>query len=1108
MDNQLPTRKALVEDSKRTWNVPAGVLSQTNGSSAPAESSSLKRVFLRKSAVLNPEAMLGGAREDAVWPSVAGYEILGELGRGNMGVVYKARQVSLNRLVALKMVRTGAHAGQQELKRFLAEAQLVARLQHPNFVQVFEVGVQDGLPFFSMELIEGGNLKDKLAGKPLPFRQAARLICTLAQAMGVAHQNGVVHRDLKPANILLGAAGSRESHFHGLQSDVEVGELGFRLYMPKITDFGLAKQLQQDGGQTESGVIMGTPNYMAPEQAEGRSRDVGPPADVYALGAILYELLTGQPPYNAESPAETILQIFHREPISPSRLQPRLPRDLETICLRCLQKDPHRRYATAQELADDIGRFLASEPIVARPASPAELVWKWARRHPVLATVASCGVMAVMALVGLSLVHQADLEEKLIQARADEGNARKAEEDAQTLSRLAELRAQGKELLHGGERAIAARDWRTAEIQLLLARDKLSAAPELSDLKAIADRLLGQATLQVTDRKRYQSFLHYRDQALFHATLFTGTDLATSLHETRTAAAAALSLFGVTLDSDSQPALAGTALDTNQQAEVRAGCYEMLMVLADAVAQPLPEQNEQTRQQQARDAIKILKRAAASGPATRAYHLRHAHFLRQAGDLDAALVESVRGKTLQPVDVLDYFLVGNEAYRQGNVSDAIVHLEKALQLQPEHFWAGYYLGLCRLKTGRPDLATMAFTTCLSRQPDFAWLNLLRASAWAERGDFANAEADFREALKRPLDDAARYALLVNRGVLRIRQERLDEAGADFAQAIALKPELYQAYVNHAQVFVKQEKVDEAIALLDKAIAREPALATLYRTRARLQIQQQAFAVALEDLDKAIVLAGAGATPAVADDHVDRGRLLYRAKNYEGAVQACESALKIQARNAAAHFVRAEALLALNRPGEALPSLDAAVAIGPADANLFCARASLHARLGKYAQAVADYTKALELEPNAATYTARGWAFLVTDARRLALPDFEQAIRLKPELGDAYTGRGFILVLQLKVRDGVKDAEEAIRRGPATPRLLYSAARIFAQAAVSPEITLRETSHYKDRAVELLRSALDLVPVAERASFWTKYVAPDTALNPIRAHARFHQLAAR
>ena len=255
--------------------------------------------------------------------TVAGYEILGVLGRGGMGVVYKARQVKLGRLVALKMILAGAPCRQQDRDRFRTEAEAIARLQHPNIVQVHEVGEHDGKPFFSLEFCSGGSLDRKLNGTPLPAQEAARLLETLARAMQAAHDQSVIHRDLKPANVLLAADGT-----------------------PKITDFGLAKKLD-DVGQTAIGAIMGTPSYMAPEQASGKSKEIGPAADVYALGAILYECLTGRPPFKAATPLDTILQVVSDEPVPPSQLQPKTPRDLETICLKCLHKEAGKRYASA-----------------------------------------------------------------------------------------------------------------------------------------------------------------------------------------------------------------------------------------------------------------------------------------------------------------------------------------------------------------------------------------------------------------------------------------------------------------------------------------------------------------------------------------------------------------------------------------------------------------------------------------------------------------------------------------------------------------------------------------------------------------------------------------
>ena len=293
---------------------------------------------------------------------VPGYEVLEELDRGGMGVVYRARQIKLNRFVALKMILAGSHAGPRELIRFRIEAEAVARLQHPNVVQIYEVGELDGRPFLSLEFVDGGSLAKKLKAGPLSLPQAAELIETLARAMHYAHQRGILHRDLKPANVLLTAGGT-----------------------PKITDFGLAKQLDSAADNTQSGAILGTPSYMVPEQAGGKRKEVGPATDVYALSAVLYELLTGRPPFLAETPLETVLQVISEEPPPPRRLRPHVPRALETICLKGLEKEPRRRYASALELAEDLERYRAGEPILARPPGPLGRLERWERRRPALA---------------------------------------------------------------------------------------------------------------------------------------------------------------------------------------------------------------------------------------------------------------------------------------------------------------------------------------------------------------------------------------------------------------------------------------------------------------------------------------------------------------------------------------------------------------------------------------------------------------------------------------------------------------------------------------------------------------------------------------------------
>jgi len=307
-----------------------------------------------------------------VRPEVPGYAIEAELGRGGMGVVYRARHLKLNRTVALKMILAGGHAGAAELARFRTEAEAIARLQHPHIVQIYEVGESGGHPYCALEFVDGGSLADKLAQGPLALKECARLVEALSRAMQLAHSRNVVHRDLKPANILMSADGT-----------------------PKVTDFGLARHLDSDSGQTHAGAVMGTPSYMAPEQASGRTHEAGPAADVYALGAILYACLTGKPPFKGSTVGHTLDLVRTQEPVHPSQLR-KVPPDLETICLKCLRKEPEKRYASAEALAEDLRRYQANEPVLARPVGRLERTTKWMARHKGLSVGLAAAVVALV----------------------------------------------------------------------------------------------------------------------------------------------------------------------------------------------------------------------------------------------------------------------------------------------------------------------------------------------------------------------------------------------------------------------------------------------------------------------------------------------------------------------------------------------------------------------------------------------------------------------------------------------------------------------------------------------------------------------------------------
>jgi tetratricopeptide (TPR) repeat protein len=415
-----------------------------------------------------------------LWPTIPGYEILGELGRGAMGVVYQARQGGLNRIVALKMILAGSHAGPNELARFRTEAQAVARLGHPHIVHVYDVGEHEGKPFFSLEYCPGGGLDKKLKGTPLLPREEARLVETLARAMAAAHEKPVIHRDLKPANVLLTEDGT-----------------------PKVSDFGLAKKLDE-AGPSLTGDVMGTPSYMAPEQARGDSKQ-GPAADVYALGAILYETLVGRPPFKAATVRETLNQVVSDDPVSPRLLQPKTPRDLETVCLKCLRKDPAKRYAAAEALAEDLRRFQANEPILARPVGWGERAAKWVRRRPVIAALLlTIGLLTATAAV-IILAYNTKLagERNAANAQRDEAKAflaltRRAVDDYTTrVSQDPRMRERGledlrKELLQTAVayyEEIARRRGDDPEIQEERGKAYVRLADITADIGALADAI-------------------------------------------------------------------------------------------------------------------------------------------------------------------------------------------------------------------------------------------------------------------------------------------------------------------------------------------------------------------------------------------------------------------------------------------------------------------------------------------------------------------------------------------------------------------------------------------------------------------------------------------
>ena len=841
-------------------------------------------------------------------PDIPGYEVQAVLGRGGMGVVYRARHLKLKRPVAIKMRLSGEYASPSELSRFLHESEAMAALRHCNIVQVYDVNEFAGRPYFSMEYVEGGTLAQQLMGSPKPAREAAALLATLAGAIQSAHNGGIVHRDLKPANILLTADGA-----------------------PKISDCGLARRLTGESSLTLGDIKVGTPSYMAPEQAIGKPGSVGPAADIYSLGAILYEMLTGRPPFRGETASETERQLIAEEPVPPSRLNAKVPRDLETICLKCLHKDPQRRYATAAALEEDIRCFQRGEPIAARPAGVIERTGKWVRRRPALAAVVVGSVVIAAGLIGAALWVASD--------RA--ATIRAMENDLQDVARLE-------------------KDWSWPEAAAALDRAKFRLrnrpAPDLR-------RRLDEATRDLELVSRLDS-IGLNRVSLVEGRFSRPFDNA----QADSAYADAFSEAGLGRFADDPHVVATRVSASNVKAPLVAALDDwaicvteserhawLLRVAREADDDPTGWRNRARDPATCTDRAALMKLAETSSAAKPPVRLLVAlgERLQQTGADATPFLRQVQKE--HPGDFWANFTLGDSLRKTGKPAESVRYYQAALAIRPKSAVAHGNLGMALAADCRTDDAIDEFREGIRIDPEFAHGHYSLGLALRAKGQLDEAIKEFTEALRLDPNNADfHYNLAL---ALNDKGQR-DEAIERFRSALQINPNHGDARFNLGLALNAKGAVDEAIDQFNQALKLEPKNPYVHYNLGLALKAKGDLDASIDHLLQAIAIA-----PDNAYAHYNVGLALKAKSKTNEAIEHFAQALKIDPKQPDTHYNLALALKDSGKMDEAIAHYRQAIALDPKHAHAHGALGEALLSTGRLKESQAELRRCLDILPN-------------------------------------------------------------------------------------------------------------------------------------------------
>lgn len=907
--------------------------------------------------------------------SIGHYHLIRELGRGGMGVVYAARDDRLGRVVALKMALV---AGQDhnEKERFAREAQLAAALNHPNIVAVHEVGEHEGTPFFTMDYIEGMPLKEYVGKKNPPLAAVVSIVADIAGALGFAHDRDIVHRDIKPGNILIDTQGK-----------------------PHLTDFGLARNIVHETELTVSGAVLGTPAYMSPEQAAGRTREIGKPSDVYALGAVLYEMLTGRPPFTGNSMVELAVAINEHDALSPRKLNKAVPIDLEVVCLKCLEKPPARRYQDGNGLAADLGRYLQGKPIHARPASIAYRAGKWLRRHRSLAAgVLLLGCLLVFAWLWQFLGKRQELQNLLAQKDsllACSATASDIERKYGLASEIVDLPSQAEHQIESSVRACM-QAW----------------------------RLLDQAAKIAPAEPRVKKGLYEVQKEIGALTLLGRNYMISQV------------FFARCKDvGDAQEAeLLLQRVENKRQELIKAQLARIEAIMCELASPPLEGMVDEYVNE-------IVRMKGVHASAQLLHYIESDNEWQRRVCIDALGKLGDRTSKKDGRDVVEWLLCRLEK----------LQLDKDAGEMERIVWA-----LGRLRDGRANPLVEAIrgrageNSLFYRKTSvpYRWLPIgqfvssdkddafQRGVIKDEKGDVDGAIAEYTRAI---LHDPKNNKAYNNRGHVRSQKGDVDGAIQDYTQAIAIAPDWYQPYLNRAHAYLQKidtmgGTLDKAISDCNKVIAMRPESAEAFTNRGIARKRKGDIDGAITDYNQAIRLD-------VNNEYAytNRAYCRYEKKDFDGAIEDCNKAIKVNPRSAAAYNNRGSTRREMQDFTGALQDFDMAINLNPKYSEAYANRGAIRAMHEQFAEAMQDFEQSIRLNPGYSfAYFNRANVRTIQQDYDGAIEDYSLALRLNPHMHLVYKFRGTAFAMkgdsQLAEKD-LRRYKELVPGDDSTERVL-------------------------------------------------------------------------